>query len=234
MIKLPDFDKVWDYENNFYLSCHSSRMSKIISHYELYKIAENITGDIIECGVFKGVSLCRFAMFRDLFGNYNSKRIIGFDTFSKFPETKFNIKSNDKHYDNKPTYWKDDEEGRKKHIEISQESISKEQLYDVLHHKNINELELVEGDITETIPKYVKEHPDLKISLLNLDVDIYEPTVTILEYLYPRIEKGGVLILDDYGKFPGETKAIDDYFKGKNIEIKKFSFCTYPRFIIKP
>ena len=234
MIKLPDFDKVWDYENNFYLYCDSSRMSKIISHYELYKIAENITGDIIECGVFKGVSLCRFAMFRDLFGNYNSKRIIGFDTFSKFPETKVNVKSNDKHYDSKPTYWKDDDEGRKKHIEISQESISKEQLYDVLHHKNINELELVEGDITETIPKYVKEHPDLKISLLNLDVDIYEPTVTILEYLYPRIEKGGVLILDDYEKFPGETKAIDDYFKGKNVEIKKFSFCTYPRFIIKP
>jgi len=235
MIKLPDFDKVWDYENNFYLSCHSSRISKIISHYELYKIAENITGDIIECGVFKGVSLCRFAMFRDLFENYNSKKIIGFDTFSKFPETKFNVKDNDIQNENTSTYWKDDNEGRKKHIEISQESISKDQLYGILHHKNINSLvELIEGDITETLPKYVNEHPDLRISLLNLDVDIYEPTVTILENLYPRIEKGGVLILDDYGKFPGETKAIDDYFKDKNIEIKKFPFCTYPKFIIKP
>lgn len=233
MIKLPDFNKVWDYENNFYLSCHPSRMSKIISHYELYKSTENITGDIVECGVFKGISLCRFAMFRDLFGDYNSKKIIGFDTFSKFPETKFNVKSDDSS-NNKSTYWKDDEEGRKKHIEISQESISKEQLYDVLHHKGINNrVELIEGDITETVPKYVKEHPDLKISLLNLDVDIYEPTVIILEHLYPRIEKGGILTLDDYGKFPGETKAVDDYFKDKNVEIKKFSFCTYPRFIIK-
>ena len=105
---------------------------------------------------------------------------------------------------------------------------------DVLKYKGIDEnLELVEGDICETIPKYIDIEPSLKISLLNLDPDIYEPSVTTLEYLWPRIVKGGILILDDYGKFTGETKAIDDYFKGKDVKIRKFSFCQYPSYIIK-
>ena len=52
-------------------------------------------------------------------------------------------------------------------------------------------------------------------------------------YLYPRIVKGGILILDDYGTFPGETKAVDEYFKDKDIKIKKFPFAATPSFIIK-
>ncbi len=54
-----------------------------------------------------------------------------------------------------------------------------------------------------------------------------------LEYLYPRLVRSGVLILDDYGTFPGETKAVDDYFKDKNIEMRKFPFCMTPCYIIK-
>ncbi len=91
---------------------------------------------------------------------------------------------------------------------------------------------MVQGDITKTVPKYVKDHPELKLSLLNLDTDVYEPAVTILKYLYPRITKGGILILDDYGVFPGETKAVNEYFKGKKIKIQKFKFST-PHYIIK-
>ena len=77
-------------------------------------------------------------------------------------------------------------------------------------------------------------HPDpYEISLLNLDTDVYEPAVTILENLYPRIVKGGILILDDYGIFPGETKAAEEYFKDKKVEIKKFSFSTPPCYVVK-
>ena len=83
------------------------------------------------------------------------------------------------------------------------------------------------------MPKFVKDHPALKISLLNLDTDIYEPAVVILNHLWPRIVKGGILVLDDYGTFPGETKAVDDYFRGKNVAIRKFNFAVTPCFIVK-
>ena len=89
MIDLPDFKKAFDYENNFYLSCDVARISKMIAHYELYKMVIGIPGSIVECGVFKGVSFTRFAVYRELFESSYSKKIIGFDTFHEFPETEF-------------------------------------------------------------------------------------------------------------------------------------------------
>ena len=219
MIKLPAFKKAFEYENNFYLTCDSSRLGKFLAHYQLFDMARKSSGEIVECGVFKGASLSRFAMFRELFESHDTRKIIGFDIFGKFPKTKF----------------KADFKKRTKFIdEAGLQSISKEQLIKVLKNKGVyKNIELVKGDITKTIPKYLEKNPELRISLLNLDTDIYEPAVTILEYLYPRIVKGGILILDDYGVFPGETKAVDEYFTTKKIEIKKFSFSKSPSYIIK-
>jgi hypothetical protein len=64
-IQLPDFGKVWEYENNFYLSCDMTRVSKILAHWDLFRMTSHLTGAIVECGVFKGASLLRFATFRD-------------------------------------------------------------------------------------------------------------------------------------------------------------------------
>jgi hypothetical protein len=219
MIDLPDFSKSFDYENNFYLSCDSSRMGKIIAHYELFKMVQNTPGAIIDCGVFKGVSLVRFAMFRDIFSSTLSKKIIGFDVFGSFPKSGFN----------------QDDKSRSKFIkEAGSESIDINQLKNVLKNKKVDRyVELVKGDICKTVPQYVKDNAGLKISLLNLDVDLYEPSAVILEYFWPRIVKGGVLIVDDYGIFAGENKAVDDYFKDKKVKIRKFSFSKTPSYIIK-
>ena len=220
MINLPNNNNSFEYENNFYLTCDYTRMAKWAAHYEFFKMTEDLPGTIVECGLFKGVSFIRFAMFRRMFGNNHSKKMIGFDVFGKFPDSTFEL---DRKYIDK--FLSETGTG---------DGISKKQLMDVLKYKGIDEnLELVEGDICETIPKYIDKEPSLKISLLNLDPDIYEPSVTTLEYFCPRIVKGGILILDDYGKFTGETKAIDDYFKGKDVKIRKFSFCQYPSYIIK-
>ena len=219
MIKLPDFKKSFDYENGFYLTCDITRISKILAHYELFKMVQNIPGTIVECGVFKGASLARFAMFRDLFGNVFSKKIIAFDSFGSFPKTSY----------------EPDKKFRKNFINVAgEQSISKNQMMKVLENKRCDRnVELIAGDICKTVPRYIKENPQLKISLLNLDTDIYEPAVTILENLYPKVEKNGVLILDDYGTFPGETKAVDEYFKDRNIKIYKFPFCMTPCYIVK-
>ena len=96
--------------------------------------------------------------------------------------------------------------------------------------------ELVRGDCRLTVPKYVTENPGLRISLLHLDLDLYEPTLVALKYLYPLVVPGGVVIFDEYGMvgFPGETKAIDEYFHGEHIVIEKFPFISTPGgFLIK-
>lgn len=219
MIKLPDFSKTFEYENNFYLSCDTSRMAKIISHYEFFKKVIDIPGAIVECGVFKGASLARFAMFRDLLTNSHAKKIVAFDAFGKFPETGY----------------KADKKYRTRFIKTSgTEGISEKQLQTVLEHKNIyKNIELIKGNVLHTIPKYLEDNPELKISLLNMDTDVYEPAKIILEELYPRITRGGIILIDDYGVFPGETNAVDEYFKDKDVQILKLPYSMTPCYIIK-
>jgi len=216
MIKLPDFHKPFDYENNFYLSCDNSRIGKMLAHYELLKLSSKIPGCIIECGVFKGISLIRLATFLKLLKS--NKKIIAFDTFGKHTTTKISS----------------DHKRRNKLLSHGKEGISEKQLMKVLKHKGLEKnIQLIKGDITEVCPMYLKQHPKLKISLLNLDVDFYEPSVSILENFYPKLSKGGILMLDDYRIWDGETTAVNEYFTGKKIKIRKFSFSQTPSYIIK-
>lgn len=218
MLRLSNFSKSFEYENDFYLSCDSSRIAKALAHFKLLETTVDIDGAIIECGVFKGASFSRFAMFRKLL-NLGQKKLIGFDTFTNFPETKFEA----------------DKELRKTFIESDGDtSISKDQLLRVLKNKNCEKnVELVAGNITKTVPKFVQENPGATISLINLDVDVYEPTVTILEYLFPLLVSGGILILDDYNSFPGETLAVNEYFEQKQVEIQQPIFPGTPHYIVK-
>ena len=181
--------------------------------------SEQVPGAIVECDVFKGASFCRFAMFRELSGLSEQKRLIGFDIFGKFPATDHEA----------------DKEPLKRFISnAGDQSISPEDLMRALKNKNTDKnVELVEGDIRQTVPAFVKNHPDLRISLLNLDTDVYEPAVVILEHLFPRISKGGVLVIDDYNAFPGETKAVNDYFSGRDVQIKKFPYSATPHYLVK-
>ena len=47
--------QIWDAENIFYLKSETSRISKFIYHYEIYKKILDLPGHVIEFGVFKGV-----------------------------------------------------------------------------------------------------------------------------------------------------------------------------------
>ena len=82
------------------------------------------------------------------------------------------------------------------------------------------------------LDEYLDKNPHLKISLLHIDVDLYEPTKLVLEKLFKHVTKGGIIIFDDYGAFAGANKAVDDFFEG-NVEIKKLSFSNAISYIVK-
>ncbi|MFC1989895.1 TylF/MycF/NovP-related O-methyltransferase [Chloroflexota bacterium] len=220
MLELPDFNKEWDYVNGFFLTCSTQRISKMLAQWELFKMVLDVPGDVVECGVFKGASLARFAAFRQILGPAHGKKLIGFDLFTDFAVPK----------------GQNDKAAIAPFVkEAGSQAISVEQMMQVLEHKNCAEnVDLVAGDICETIPKYVEQHPQLIISLLNLDVDLYEPAVTVLEYLFPLIRKGGILLTDSYS-FPGETKAVDEYLKAHHSELRvtKLPFCHTPCYVVK-
>ena len=68
------------------------------------------------------------------------------------------------------------------------------------------------------------KYKEIRIALLHIDVDLYKPTKTCLEYFYPHIVKGGIIILDDYGAFPGANKAVEEFFADKNYRVEQLNF----------
>lgn len=81
-----------------------------------------------------------------------------------------------------------------------------------------NKIHYIEGDVVETLA--TAEIQD--IALLRLDTDWYESTLAELGYLLPRLVKGGICILDDYGHWEGSKKAVDEFFE--NSEFKPLMF----------
>ncbi len=67
---------------------------------------------------------------------------------------------------------------------------------------------LVEGDVRQTL----KKTSTLQIALLRLDTEFYDSTLAELEILYPRLSRGGIMIIDDYGHWAGAKQAVDEYF----------------------
>jgi hypothetical protein len=67
------------------------------------------------------------------------------------------------------------------------------------------------------IPEKFHNVADKKFQFIHLDVDLYQPTKDSLEFFYPKLAQGGIIVCDDYNftTFPGAKKAWDDFFKHK-------------------
>ena len=86
----------------------------------------------------------------------------------------------------------------------------------------------VKGKVEEMIPGTLPG----KIALLRLDTDWYESTKHELNHLYPLVEKGGILIIDDYGAWRGARKAVDEYFAANgSVYLNRLDFTG--RLVIK-
>lgn len=216
--RIPNNIDKWDLENGFYLTCENHRISKFLTYSELYKMILDLPGDFAEFGVYKGSSFIQFLSLRQYYENSESRSFLGFDAFGKFPSS---VKSD---YD-------------KSFIEKfetnSGNGISDKDLDTFLKAKNLDNYSLIKGDIIETLPEYIENNSQRKFSLIHIDVDVYEPVKCILEQTWNKLVKGGVIILDDYGRLEGETQAIDEFFEDKNILIQKLPYKYKPSFIVK-
>jgi hypothetical protein len=210
-------DRAWDYENAFHLTSHVTRLAKILGQYDVYRRIRDLPGDIVEAGVFKGSSLIRLATFREVTESPWSRRIIGFDAFGAFPMQA--------------------EPGDAAYVERFQEAsgtgIPVDELERALELKGFRNIELVPGDIMQTVPAYLAAHPQLRLALLHIDLDVYEPSRLILEALWGRVVRGGVVMFDDYGTVEGETRAVEEFFAGEDVLIEKPPTSHVSAFIVK-
>lgn len=91
-------------------------------------------------------------------------------------------------------------------------------------------LHFVKGMVEETIPAIV---PD-KIAILRLDTDFYSSTKHELQHLYPLLSPGGILIIDDYGAFPGSRMATDEYAAEHGLNWFLHRVDAHVRLVVKP
>jgi O-methyltransferase len=172
-----------------------------------YILRNNIQGDLVECGVWQGGSAMLMGyMLAE--AKKSDRSIWLYDTFEGMT---------------KPG--EGDDESAKKHWEKMQNADGTNQwcyasLDDVRQNLKRtgypeNMIHLIKGKVEDTIPAKMPE----KISLLRLDTDWYVSTQHELQHLFPLIEKGGALLIDDYGAWKGAQKAVDEYFKDKPIQL---------------
>lgn len=231
---VQDTDK-WDLYNGFFLNDDIERLRKFLVREHFFKMSLEIPGDIVEIGVFKGTGIAQLLKLREIFIPASNKKVLGFDLFSKSNVFKETLKDNDNKLD---TYYTNS--GVSMNNGISKDDvlhfIDKMKLTNTRMGFNTDIYQLIEGDVTHTIPEYLKNNPGFRISYLYLDLDIDEPTYNSLTMLYDRIVKGGIIVFDEYAceKWT-ESNGVDRFLKEHSeLDIKTLLWGRTPTaYIIK-
>lgn len=202
-------------------------IAKFLTKYELFQKMLPVNGSIVECGVLHGAGLLTWAKLSSIFEPANHvRKVIGFDTFEGFPSV-----------DEKDTRTGTFHELKESGLTGS----SYDNVAEAVRVYNLNrpiahipKVELVRGDLLETAPAYLEENPHLVVSMLYLDVDLYEPTKAAIEAFLPRMPKGALLVFDELNAkiFPGETLAVDEGIGLSNLRIQRFAFDSYVSYAV--
>ena len=185
--------------SDFALFTPINSIQRFLVRYELMKMIQNIPGAIVEMGVFNGNGLMSLLQIHNtLQPTYKHREFYGFDTFNGFA----NINKNDV-FD--ITWEKGDYKGSNSHEKLSE--IVK--VHNDYYYAPSN-VQLIPGDVTETLPSFLENNKHIIVSLLYLDLDVYEPTKVALKHLLPKMAKGSIIAFDElnFKSFPGETIAV--------------------------
>jgi hypothetical protein len=167
-----------------------------------------LEGMVVECGVAVAGSLSLFTHM--LRRSNDSRRIIAVDSFEGFPAGSVH---------DSPNFSPD----KKSHYRLFTERFAYENLMrSGLSKFEADSVEFFKGWIPEVLLRF--EGP---ISILHVDVDLYEPYRDSLAILWPRVQEGGVVLFDEYDqgrdeeKWPGAKKAIDEFCAQHHVPLQK-------------
>jgi hypothetical protein len=190
-----------------HLALYMSRqtLSQLLFMHEMYQHILNVHGVVMEFGPRWGRNLALFQSFRGIYEPFNhNRKIIGFDTFEGFPSV-------DKQHDGESELVS---EGTFNVTANYHEYLEKVLSYHE-HESPISHLkkfEVVKGDVMQTLPAYLEEHPETIIAMAYFDLDLYQPTKQCLLAIKKHITRGTVIGFDElnYDHFPGETLAFKE------------------------
>ena len=227
--QIPDLEPGF---RDLYQRCSTYTMTTVERMYAVHQAAGHvaragIAGDYVECGVWRGGSSMMAALTFKQAGD-RERTMWLYDTFEGMPEPTLEDAPNAI-------------EGADVHDEWARNEAAdhNDWCYAPLDEVRANmrsvgvdgdRLQLVKGKVEETIPATIPE----RIALLRLDTDWYESTKHELDHLYPLLSPGGVLIIDDYGHWPGARQAVDEYLAEHGIHLLLGRIDYSGRIAVKP
>jgi len=174
-----------------------------------------VEGDVAECGVFRGASLISLAVHLKQVAPH--KRLFGFDSFQGFDSSillDINMNAPPEPY--------------KQVGAFSRTSYSR--VVRKLRRFRIENVTLIPGYFRDSSPRC----PDRKFSFVYLDLGIYQATRECLEYFYPRLSTGGIILANGYDDppWPGANKAVDEFLAGKPETLQVIEMDNYRKVFI--
>lgn len=211
---------------NLGLFLGSKNLSRILFMDRLYEQIVDVPGVVMEFGTRWGQNAALFSALRGIYEPFNRHRkIVAFDTFAGFPGVAL----------------KDGRSELMREGNLSTTDGYVEFLSDVLQiHEAANPLshiekfDLVAGDATQQLPKYLESNPHTIISLAYFDFDLYEPTRQCLELVRPRLVKGSVVGFDELNDpdSPGETLALAEVFGLPNVRLRRWRHASRTAYFV--
>ena len=220
---------VFEMFRNFPVFTPRFNLARFLAHYEIFKKIVCVPGVIVDLGVFRGASAFTWAKLCEIFCPTDAKKTVyGFDTFAGFPSLSPE--------DGPINELQDVRVGGYFGGQTVERDLlwAREAMDQDRHLKHVPRIQFIKGDVCETVPAFVKEKGNgLRVALLNLDLDLYEPTKVTLEHFVPLMTTGGIIIVDEYAvdTFGGESKAVDEYFqkiRDRRPDIRKFAWHSNP------
>jgi O-methyltransferase len=160
--------------------------------------AENIPGDLIETGVWRGGGVIFMRAFLAAHGD-QIRRVWACDSFQGLPKPNGRFSA-----DTDSKLWQSD------YLAVDVEHVKANfAKYGLLDERTV----FLKGFFSETMPSA----PISQIAVLRLDGDMYESTIVVLEALYQKVSRGGFIIIDDYGMIPACNQAVENFRRAANI-----------------
>jgi hypothetical protein len=193
--------------DNLGLYLRRQPLTALLSFDALYRLILDVPGVIMEFGVHRGRHLATLTALRGVYEPYNPhRRIIGFDTFTGFPDVA-DIDAAGRSAVTGKFAVPDDYPDHLRAVLDAHE--------DGEHLRHVRRTLVVRGDVRDQLPRYLDDNPHTVVVMAYFDLDLYEPTRDTLNAIRPHLTKGSVLAFDELAQaqWPGETAAVRDAFR---------------------
>lgn len=199
-------------------------LSRVLFMDFLYRSALETQGIVMEFGCRWGQNLSLFSALRGIYEPFNRlRKVVGFDTFAGFPK----VGRHDGALVSAGGYATT--AGYEAYLERVMSLMEAES---PLAH--IKKYDLVKGDVTRSLPAYLKANPSTVIALAYFDLDIYAPTKACLRAIRDRVTRGTVIGFDEVNDetTPGETLALMEEIGLPNVRLKRWPWSARTSYLV--